>query len=698
MFLERAAELGARLLPAFGASDDADSDSDSHSPDVDASASSSHVDAPASSSDVDDDEHTHAHAHAHGASWGAEAPAGSGSDGVVGSPDPVPSQRLRDSGIPSAEVWLGERDPPAAPDLSLSDVDAFVGGEAVYADSEPVRPKGGDPARPPSRGGMVRRALAGEGHASSDASSSDSVSPDNLTGQSQSQSETTTTTTTRPSRPRPPPAPKTKPRPKWPEREDTSIAEAATLQLEFRYLAHAVREWNDKNSTHQILPHGVQPEEFWYKAENVMRVLNRERLESGLAPHKINTTDGTFMRSSVRMGSSGDSYYEYLLKQYIQTNRTESVYLQMYTDAMRAVHEHMVQRTPWKAYTYITELVPVPGRDDWTGLFASLPKQDHLACFLAGSLMLGATRVHIQDPALAVVESSVPESDAPLDPLDPPPQVAQRPVSPIVDAAPPLIVDKVVSPMLDFDGQPPMPDVVDGQPNQRRAPVPQRPLTAAEAEEMGKNLQHLRASVPPRVRELSVEGRRDWDVGVALLEGCMDTTNTVTGLAPETVWWRADGQPAFAEDFDEFGRRQRDWYIMAPNKFWPPYDARYILRPEIAESVFLAWRLTGARHYRTYAWKIFKAIEMYCRLPEGGYATVMDVDNVPVKYDDKQETFFLSETLKYLYLTFADENVLDLNEVVFNTEAHPLPIFTPTIKPRFTEYSPLKPAPGTRYL
>jgi len=41
------------------------------------------------------------------------------------------------------------------------------------------------------------------------------------------------------------------------------------------------------------------------------------------------------------------------------------------------------------------------------------------------------------------------------------------------------------------------------------------------------------------------------------------------------------------------------------------------------------------------------------------------------------ESFFLAETLKYFFLLFADpneEDVLPLDEFVFNTEAHPLPI------------------------
>lgn len=40
------------------------------------------------------------------------------------------------------------------------------------------------------------------------------------------------------------------------------------------------------------------------------------------------------------------------------------------------------------------------------------------------------------------------------------------------------------------------------------------------------------------------------------------------------------------------------------------------------------------------------------------------------------ESFFLSETLKYLYLLFADDqDILPLDKYVFNTEAHPLPIY-----------------------
>ena len=35
-------------------------------------------------------------------------------------------------------------------------------------------------------------------------------------------------------------------------------------------------------------------------------------------------------------------------------------------------------------------------------------------------------------------------------------------------------------------------------------------------------------------------------------------------------------------------------------------------------------------------------------------------------------SYFIAETLKYFYLLFAPDDVLDLKAVVFNTEAHPL--------------------------
>jgi mannosidase alpha-like ER degradation enhancer 2 len=39
---------------------------------------------------------------------------------------------------------------------------------------------------------------------------------------------------------------------------------------------------------------------------------------------------------------------------------------------------------------------------------------------------------------------------------------------------------------------------------------------------------------------------------------------------------------------------------------------------------------------------------------------------------DLMPSYFLAETLKYLYLIFAPDQALDFDHVVFNTEGHPL--------------------------
>jgi len=187
-------------------------------------------------------------------------------------------------------------------------------------------------------------------------------------------------------------------------------------------------------------------------------------------------------------------------------------------------------------------------------------------------------------------------------------------------------------------------------------------------------------SIPPQPSELSEAGKRDWKTGLELIKTCMATHDTATGLSPEIVHFRIP-----TDNLDQQGKIPHDWYIKAAKPGEDAsYDARYILRPETVESLFIAFRLTGDNRYRDFGWKIFQAIEKHCRIESGGYASVLNVDSVPVKYDDKMETFLMSETFKYLYLLFTDADALPLDKYVFNTEAHPLPIFIPSIRTGFS--------------
>jgi mannosidase alpha-like ER degradation enhancer 2 len=65
----------------------------------------------------------------------------------------------------------------------------------------------------------------------------------------------------------------------------------------------------------------------------------------------------------------------------------------------------------------------------------------------------------------------------------------------------------------------------------------------------------------------------------------------------------------------------------------------------------------------------FDSLRAYCRT-DAGYAELASV--ITKKKSDRMESFFLAETLKYLYLLFAPAETLDFKSVIFNTEAHPI--------------------------
>ena len=127
----------------------------------------------------------------------------------------------------------------------------------------------------------------------------------------------------------------------------------------------------------------------------------------------------------------------------------------------------------------------------------------------------------------------------------------------------------------------------------------------------------------------------------------------------------------------------------APGNDFSITSRDYVLRPEAIESWFYMYRHTKDEKYREWAWNAFLSIKANCRTAEG-YAGLRDVTR-PKSYEDSQETFFLAETLKYLYCIFADETVCDLRKYVFNTEAHPLPIFDPETNPKYSQlYNAMK--------
>ncbi|CAA6673181.1 unnamed protein product [Spirodela intermedia] len=264
-----------------------------------------------------------------------------------------------------------------------------------------------------------------------------------------------------------------------------------------------------------------------------------------------------FSGENIRLGSRGDSYYEYLIKVWLHQGGSRNSRLKylhdMYEEAMKGVMNLLLRKSIPKGLVFVGELPYGHG-----GGFS--PKMDHLVCFLPGTLALGATKGITRRRALK---------------------------------------DKL--------------------------------LTADDV----KNLQ----------------------LAEDLAKTCFEMYSvTATGLAPEIAYFHIES----SEYVNDITIKHA--------------DRHNLLRPETVESLFVLYRITEDPKYREWGWRIFEAFERHTKVDSGGYSSLDDVTVVPAHRRDKMETFFLGETLKYLYLLFGDSNVLPLDKFVFNTEAHPLPI------------------------
>ncbi|KAI9993453.1 hypothetical protein PInf_015535 [Phytophthora infestans] len=107
-----------------------------------------------------------------------------------------------------------------------------------------------------------------------------------------------------------------------------------------------------------------------------------------------------------------------------------------------------------------------------------------------------------------------------------------------------------------------------------------------------------------------------------------------------------------------------------------PQQDYNLLRPETVESLMILYRVTGDEIYREYGRIIMNAFEKQSKVEAGGYRSTLNVwYGQPKTKSGPMESFFIAETLKYLFLLFSDEDILSLDEIVFNTEAHPFPMW-----------------------
>ncbi|OQR91817.1 mannosyl-oligosaccharide alpha-1,2-mannosidase [Achlya hypogyna] len=140
---------------------------------------------------------------------------------------------------------------------------------------------------------------------------------------------------------------------------------------------------------------------------------------------------------------------------------------------------------------------------------------------------------------------------------------------------------------------------------------------------------------------------RHLDLAEKLMETCYAMyARQPTGLAPDLV-----GFPGFVVK-----------------------DGRYKLRPETVESLMYMHRITKDPKYREWGWHIFEALEKHAKTTYG-YGAVLHVDSLAdVAVEDKMESFFMAETLKYHYLLQSPDTFVPLDKYVFNTEAHPFSV------------------------
>mmetsp|Transcript_32701 Transcript_32701/g.114897 ORF Transcript_32701/g.114897 Transcript_32701/m.114897 type:complete len:647 (+) Transcript_32701:903-2843(+) len=300
------------------------------------------------------------------------------------------------------------------------------------------------------------------------------------------------------------------------------LAELGSLQVEFRYLASV-----SGNA------------DFATKANRVFETCATIPTTDGLLPIYLSPINAQTRSRKITFGALGDSYYEYLLKVWIQGGKVEAKLRDMYDRAIDGMVRTLLNRSSPSNLAYVA--------DSDGGI---VHKMDHLACFLAGTLALGAA----------------------TDPLGP-----------------------------DSD-----------------------------------------------------RAKRDLHVAQALTHTCVQMYSRMPAkLSPEYV--------TFSHGRD---------FAAAPSA---PFN---ILRPETAESLFYLHELTGLPIYREWAWNIFQAIDSHCKVRAGfgGHPDVRDANRKP---EDRMESFFLAETLKYLYLIQDPDHSCQLDRVVFNTEAHPLRILGP---------------------
>ena len=110
------------------------------------------------------------------------------------------------------------------------------------------------------------------------------------------------------------------------------------------------------------------------------------------------------------------------------------------------------------------------------------------------------------------------------------------------------------------------------------------------------------------------------------------------------------------QDVDDLRHRAGRVGLLHDEDHYPGYE----LRPEIIESTYYLYYFTGKPRYLDMGKTFADSLDKYCRT-DAGFAALLNVETKQQR--DDMESFFLAETLKYLYLLYAPKSTLDLHKV-----------------------------------
>ncbi|KAB0358281.1 hypothetical protein FD754_002437 [Muntiacus muntjak] len=148
----------------------------------------------------------------------------------------------------------------------------------------------------------------------------------------------------------------------WASAGSSILAEFGTLHMEFVHLSY-------------LTGNPI----YYKKVMHIRKLLQRMDRPNGLYPNYLNPRTGRWGQYHTSVGGLGDSFYEYLLKAWLMSDKTDHEARKMYDDAIEAIEKHLIRKSRG-GLTFIGE---------WKNGHLE-KKMGHLACFAGGMFVLGA--------------------------------------------------------------------------------------------------------------------------------------------------------------------------------------------------------------------------------------------------------------------------------------------------------------------